>query len=80
MSLSAAEGGIIKDSPWDIIEAFHLAGVSTVLFSLWGGGAMGGDLGQLARMLLLFRFYYELPSYAHFSHSIAKALQVAQVI
>lgn len=41
---------------------------------------MGGDLGQLARILFLLRFYYELPSYAHYSHSIAKALQVSQVI
>lgn len=26
LSLSASDGGMIKDSAWDIIDAFHLAG------------------------------------------------------
>ncbi len=26
LSINASDGGIIKDSPWDMIDAFHLAG------------------------------------------------------
>ena len=54
-------------------------GASTVLFPLWGGGSMGGDLGQLARLLLYLRFYFELPNYAHVGRPVAKALQMTQV-
>jgi hypothetical protein len=79
VSISSADGGTVKDSSWDIIDALHLCGAPTVLFPLWGGGSMGGDVGQFARILLILRFYYELPSYAHYHRAVAKALQIAQV-
>jgi hypothetical protein len=40
---------------------------------------MGGDVGQLARILLFLRFYFELPSHANGTRPVAKALQAAQV-
>lgn len=40
---------------------------------------MGGDLGQLARLLLYLRFYFELPNYAHVGRPVAKALQMTQI-
>ncbi|CAE7567667.1 unnamed protein product [Symbiodinium microadriaticum] len=78
LSLTAAEGGVLKDAAWNIIEAFQLAGACSVVCPLWGGGSTGGDLGQLARLLLLMRFYFELPNFAHTGRPVASALQQTQ--
>lgn len=56
------------------------AGAGTVVCPLWGGGATGGDLGQLARTILLLKFYFELPNFAHEGRPVAKTLQVVQVL
>jgi hypothetical protein len=79
LALTGAEGGVIKDAAWNILEAFQLAGACTVVCPLWGGGATGGDLGQLARLILLLRFYFELPNWAHEGRPVAKTLQQVQV-
>ena len=79
LALTGAEGGVIKDAAWNILEAFQLAGACTVVCPLWGGGATGGDLGQLARLVLLLRFYFELPNWAHEGRPVAKTLQQIQV-
>ena len=72
-------GGSIRNTVWDLVEAFHFAGAPTVLLPLWGGGSFGGDMGQLARIVLLVRFYFELPNQAHRSRPVARALQHTQL-
>jgi hypothetical protein len=74
-----SEGGILKNTVWDLVEALHLAGAPSVVLPLWGGGSFGGDMGQLARLVLLVRFYFELPNQAHRSRPVARALQLTQL-
>lgn len=40
---------------------------------------MGGDISQIARVMLLLRFYFELPRQANNERPIPYALRVAQV-
>jgi hypothetical protein len=61
------------------VEALHLSGAPSVVLPLWGGGSFGGDMGQLARLVLFIRFYFELPNQAHRSRPIARALQLTQL-
>ena len=76
---SDGRSGGLQNSVWDLVEALHLAGAPSVVLPLWGGGSFGGDMGQLARLLLLVRFYFELPNQAHRSRPVARALQLTQL-
>lgn len=58
---------------------FNGIGCSSVVCPMWGGGALGGDIGQLARILLISRFYYELPLHANQTRPVAIAVQKSQV-
>jgi hypothetical protein len=74
-----SSGGALKNTAWDLVEALHLSGAPSVVLPLWGGGSFGGDMGQLARLVLFIRFYFELPNQAHRSRPIARALQLTQL-
>jgi hypothetical protein len=67
----------IIDLNWDFIEAFHLAGVSTVMFPLWEGSGQG--IGTLAHVIFLIRFYSILPSRSHDRLSIIETVRKAQL-
>lgn len=79
ISSLASDGGALKNTSWDLVEALHLAGAPTVVLPLWGGGSFSGDMGQLARIVLFVRFYFELPNQAHRSRPVARALQLTQL-
>jgi hypothetical protein len=79
ISSMAADGGALKNTTWDLVEALHLSGAPSVVLPLWGGGSFGGDMGQLARLVLLVRFYFELPNQAHRSRPVARAVQLTQL-
>jgi hypothetical protein len=67
----------VIDVNWDFIEAFHLSGVSTVLFPLWEGSNQG--IGTLAHIIFLIRFYSILPSKSNDRLSIVETCRRTQL-
>jgi hypothetical protein len=67
----------IIDLNWDLLEAFHLSGVASLMFPLWEGGGQG--IGTLAHIIFLIRFYSVLPSKSHDRLSIVETCRKAQL-
>lgn len=67
----------VIDLNWEFVEAFHLAGASSVMLPLWEGGEQG--IGTLAHVLYLLRFYSVLPAKSRHRLSVVETSRRAQL-